>query len=69
VSHKNGFLQATSGYVDNDVGIVRLQRGGAEYAYAISFLSSSVETEYADIPLGQQLGNLAYQVMSARYLY
>jgi hypothetical protein len=69
VSHKNGFLQATSGYVDNDVGIVRLQRGGTEYAYAISFLSSSVGTEYADIPLGQQLGNLAYEVMSARYLY
>lgn len=69
VSHKNGFLWATTGYVDNDVGIVRLQRDGVEYAYAITFLSSGVSEEYADIPLGQQLGNLAYQVMAARYLY
>jgi len=69
VSHKNGFLWASTGYVDNDVGIVRLQRGGSEYAYAISFLSQGVGQEYADITLGQQLGNLAYQVMSARYPY
>jgi hypothetical protein len=69
VSHKNGFLWASTGYVDNDTGIVRLQRGGNEYAYAITFLSENVGEEYADITLGQQLGALAYQTMSARYPY
>lgn len=69
VSHKNGFLPTYTGYVDNDAGIVRLQRDGVEYAYAITFLSSGVAEEYADITLAQQLGNLAFQVMSARYLY
>ncbi|MFN8584537.1 MAG: serine hydrolase [Dehalococcoidia bacterium] len=67
VSHKNGFMWTPYGYVDNDVAIVRLQRGDAEYAYAISFLSEGVEDEYADIPLGQQLVFLAYEAMSARY--
>lgn len=67
VSHKNGFMWTSIGYVDNDVAIVRLQRGDAEYAYAFSFLSEGVEDEYADIPLGQQLAFLAYEVMSARY--
>jgi hypothetical protein len=69
VSHKNGFLPTWGGYVDNDAGIVRLERDGIEYAYAITFLSAGVATEYADITLAQQLGSLAYQVMSARYLY
>lgn len=69
VSHKNGFLWASTGYVDNDAGIVRFQRGDTEYAYAISFFSEEVTEEYADIPLGQQLGNLAYEVMTARYPY
>lgn len=67
VSHKNGFMWTPEGYVDNDIGIVRLQRGGAEYAYALSFLSEGVGDEYADIPLGQELAHLAYAVMSARY--
>jgi hypothetical protein len=67
VSHKNGFLWASTGYVDNDVGIVRLQRGGTEYAYAFSFFSEGVTEEYADIPVGPQLAALAYQTMSARY--
>lgn len=70
VSHKNGFLPTYgSGYVDNDAGIVRLQRDGIEYAYAITFLSAGVAEEYADITLAQQLGSLAYEVMAARYLY
>lgn len=69
VSHKNGFLPTSGGYVDNDTGIVRLQRDGTEYAYAITFLSAGVAEEYADITLAQQLGSLAYQVMAARYLY
>jgi Beta-lactamase enzyme family len=67
VSHKNGFFYGSNGYVDNDVGIIRLQRGDTEYAYALSFLSQQVPTEYGDVTLGQQLGALAYEVMSARY--
>jgi len=67
VSHKNGFFPGDTGYVDNDAGIVRLQRNGTEYAYAISFLSEEVPTKYGDVVLGQQLGDMAYQVMAARY--
>jgi Beta-lactamase enzyme family len=67
VSHKNGFFVGSNGYVDNDVGIIRLQRGDTEYAYALSFLSQQVPTEYGDVALGQQLGALAYEVMAARY--
>jgi beta-lactamase class A len=67
VSHKNGFFYGSNGYVDNDAGIVRLQRGGEEYAYALSFFSEQVPTEYGDVALGQQLGALAYATMLARY--
>lgn len=67
VSHKNGFFLGDTGYVDNDVGIVRLQRGDQEYAYAISFLAEEVPSEYGDVVLGQQLGRMAYDVMAARY--
>ncbi|HEU0072789.1 MAG TPA: serine hydrolase [Dehalococcoidia bacterium] len=67
VSHKNGFFIASNGYVDNDVGIIRLQRGDEEYAYALSFLSEQVPSEYGDVALGQQIGALAYGVMAARY--
>jgi Beta-lactamase enzyme family len=67
VSHKNGFFYGSNGYVDNDVGIIRLQRGDREYAYALSFLSQQVPTEYGDVTLGQELGALAYEVMSMRY--
>jgi len=65
VSHKNGFMWASTGWVDNDVGIVRLEGSGA--AYAISFLSEGVANEYDDIPLGQQLAYLAYETMATRY--
>jgi hypothetical protein len=67
VSHKNGFFYGSNGYVDNDSGIVRLQRGDTEYAYAVTFLSEQVPSEYGDVTLGQQLGALAYEVMAARY--
>lgn len=67
VSHKNGFLEADTGFVDNDAGIIRLTRGNTEYAYALTFLSQEVSSKYDDIVLGQQLGALAYEVMAARY--
>ncbi len=67
VSHKNGFLEADTGWVDNDVGIVRLQRGDREIAYAVSFFSEEVPSKYADVVLGQQVSTLVYKVMAARY--
>ena len=67
VSHKNGFFLGSNGYVDNDVGIIRLERGDKEYAYGFSFLSEQVQSEYGDVTLAQQLGALAYEAMAARY--
>jgi beta-lactamase class A len=67
VSHKNGFLEADTGFVDNDAGIVRLQRNGREVAYAVTFLSQEVPVKYGDAVLGQQISKLAYDVMAARY--
>ncbi|MGE0134799.1 MAG: serine hydrolase [Dehalococcoidia bacterium] len=67
VSHKNGFLPASTGYVDNDVAIVRFDARDGERAYAITFLSEGVANEYDDIPLGQQLTYMAYEAMTTRY--
>lgn len=67
VSHKNGYSWAPGGYIDNDIGIVRFQSGGNTYAYAISFFSQDVPTEYADIYVGQALSRLAWQYFSNRY--
>lgn len=56
VSHKNGFFPANDGtYVDNDAGIVRFERGGKEYAYAVTFLSQDNPWKYGQIPLAQQM--------------
>jgi hypothetical protein len=59
-SHKNGFLAASDGWVDNDTGLVRFEVDGEERAYAIVFLSEGVQQKYADVPLGQQLMQLAW---------
>lgn len=67
VSHKNGFLAVTGGWVDNDTGIVQFQRGGQTYAYAITFLTQSVATKYADIPLGQTISSLVWQHFTSMY--
>ena len=68
VSHKNGFFPNTDGtWVDNDIGIVRVERGGVSYSYAISFLSDTVGEKYADVALGQQLSRLAYDYFASVY--
>jgi hypothetical protein len=68
VSHKNGFFPNNDGtWVDNDVGIVRFERGGQEYAYAISFFSDYVETKYGDITLGQRISRLAWAYFDEAY--
>jgi hypothetical protein len=67
VSHKNGFFPYERGFVDNDAGIVRFERGGTEYAYAITFLSEDVPWKYGDIALGQQLSKMAWAYFDAAY--
>ena len=67
VSHKNGFFPAETGWVDNDVGIIRLTWGGSEYAFALSFLSQDVSAKYGSVALGQQLSAMAYKAIAARY--
>jgi hypothetical protein len=69
VSHKNGFLWS-EGWADNDIGIVWFPRpGGGRVGYAISFFTQGVQTQYADIPLGQYVSSLAYQWFVGRYGY
>jgi hypothetical protein len=67
VSHKNGFFADFSGWVDNDAGVVIFDRGGNQYAYAISFFTEDVPSKYADIPLGQTASRLVWQYFSSRY--
>ncbi len=67
VGHKNGFLWVPGGWVDNDTGIVTFQRNGQTYAYAITFLTQSVQDKYGDIPLGQTISSLVWQYFSAKY--
>jgi beta-lactamase class A len=67
VSHKNGFFEYGEGFVDNDVGIVRLKRRQEEVAFAITFLSEGVATKYGDVPLAQELVRLAFDHFSAAY--
>lgn len=68
VSHKNGFFPMWGGgWVDNDAGIVRFERGGTEYAYAVTFLSQNVPVRLGDIPLGQQLMRMTWEYFDQRY--
>ncbi len=68
VSHKNGFFPIPGGgWVDNDAGIVRFERNGQEYAYAVTFLSQDVPVRLGDITLGQNLMALTWDYFSARY--
>lgn len=65
VSHKNGFFPYAAGYVDNDIGIVRLRGPAREVPFAISFLSEQVREEYGDVALARQLIRLATDHFSA----
>ena len=68
VSHKNGFFPIPGGgWVDNDAGILRFERNGQEYAYAVTFLSQDVPVRLGDITLGQKLMALTWDYFSARY--
>ncbi len=68
VSHKNGFFpNMDETWVDNDFGIVQVERGGERWAYVISFFSDSVPYKYGDIPLGQSLSLLAFDFFEKTY--
>lgn len=59
VHHKNGFFWYPGGYVDNDIGIVRLAAGEGERVFAISFFSEEVRMRYGDVSLARELIQLA----------
>lgn len=67
VSHKNGFLHSSLGWVDNDAGIVRFQRGDETYAYAITMLFSELPARYDHLPVAREISTLAWQHFSATY--
>lgn len=67
VSHKNGFLDDSDGWVDNDAGIVRFEAGGEPRAYAITFLSAKVPDAGDDVPLASRLAKMAWTYFSTAY--
>lgn len=66
-SHKNGFLPAPAGWVDNDLGIVRFERGGTTYAYAITLLSEHVSEKYGDLPTLQAAARVTWEYFDRTY--
>lgn len=68
VSHKNGFFPMDNGgFVDNDAGIVRFERDGEEYAYAVTYLGSSIPWKHGNIELGQELVTMTWEYFGQRY--
>jgi len=67
VSHKNGFLPATTGFVDNDAGIVRFERNGSEVAYAVTFLSQNNPVKYSQLPMAQTMMSRIWTYFDAAY--
>ena len=46
---------------------MRFERGGVEYAYAISFFSDFVVEKYGDIPVAQEISQLAWAYFDQTY--
>lgn len=69
VSHKNGFFPVPAGgwWVDNDIGIVRFERNGETYAYAISFLSERVHEKYGSLSLFRPISELVWDYFDRTY--
>jgi YVTN family beta-propeller protein len=67
VAHKIGYYQGSNGWVYNDVGIVMMTRGDREVAYAISYLSQVMPSEYAGYISGAQLSKIVYDWFDQRY--
>ncbi len=67
VAHKIGYHPDWDGWVYNDVGIVTMERGGKQIAYAISYLSQAMPSEYAAYIFGAQLSRVVYDWFDQRY--
>ncbi|MEZ4503989.1 MAG: serine hydrolase [Dehalococcoidia bacterium] len=69
VSHKNGFFPVPAGgwWVDNDIGLVRFERDGVTYAYAISFLSERVPEKYGSLSLFRPISELVWDYFDRTY--
>ncbi|MGQ9571892.1 MAG: serine hydrolase [Dehalococcoidia bacterium] len=67
VAHKIGYFQDWDGWVYNDVGIVMMQQGDQQIAYAISYLSQAMPTEYTAYIFGAQLSKIVYDWFDQRY--
>jgi hypothetical protein len=67
VAHKNGYIDYIPYYVDNDIGMVLFNRGGKQYAYAITFWSQDNPWVLSDAPLGAALSRLAWEYFSTTY--
>jgi len=67
VAHKIGYHQDWDGWVYNDVGIVMMVQGDKQVAYAISYLSQAMPTEYAAYIFGAELSKIVYDWFDQRY--
>jgi len=67
VAHKIGYHQDWDGWVYNDVGIVMMTQGDSQIAYAISYLSQGMPTEYAAYIFGAELSKIVYDWFDQRY--
>jgi hypothetical protein len=67
VAHKIGYYQGWNGWVYNDVGIVMMVQGGEQIAYAISYLSQEMPSEYAGYISGAELSKTVYDWFDQRY--
>jgi YVTN family beta-propeller protein len=67
VAHKIGYYQDSDGWVYNDVGIVMMVRGDRQIAYAISYLSQAMPTEYEGYISGAELSKIVYNWFDQRY--
>jgi hypothetical protein len=67
VAHKIGYYQDADGWVYNDVGIVMTVQGDRQIAYAISYLSQAMPTEYEGYIAGAELSKAVYDWFAQRY--
>jgi len=67
VAHKIGYYQDADGWVYNDVGIVMMVQGDRQVAYAISYLSQAMPTEYEGYIAGAELSKTVYDWFAQRY--
>jgi YVTN family beta-propeller protein len=67
VAHKIGYFQGWNGWVYNDVGIVMMTQGDKQTAYAISYLSQLMPTEYVGYITGAELSKVVYDWFDQRY--